>query len=119
MKTLSLILSTGWMVVRHAPTALYHVPAVIALIRKMVAAFGSDKVQEAIKAFSALLDKLTPPSPTTDSTGTSPTNLKREQRRRLFRFRNRLDVAGMITDDEVQEFCHQHHISNSRDYQHA
>ena len=92
----------------------------MAYINKIRAAFGNDKVQEAVKALNEFLDKIAPPVPTTDSIDTKPTggrgqqhspaNPEREKRRRLFRFGNRLKIAGTITDNEAQEFCAQHNI---------
>jgi len=82
-------------------------PAALALIGKIRAAFGSDKVQEAVKALNEFLDKIAPPAPSVDTTPAIP---EKEKRRRLFRFGNRLKVAGAITDNEAQEFCAQHNI---------
>jgi len=125
MKTLSLTLSTLWSVARNTPTVLSllwlfarntpailrHLPAAIALIGRIRAVFGSEAVQEFMKALDAFINRMAPPIPTTDSTGTIPANPKQEQRRRLFRFRNRLEVAGILTDTEARELCARHDIS--------
>jgi len=107
-------------VIRYVKAALVALPTVLVLINKIRAAFGNDKVQEAVKALNEFLDKIAPPVPTTDSTGTKPTggrgqqhspaNPEREKRQRLFRFGNRLKIAGAITDNEMREYCVQHHI---------
>ena len=98
-------------VIRFLKAALVALPTALALISKIRAAFGSDKVQEAIKTLGEFIDKIAPPVPTTDSTGNTPANPEKEKRRRLFRFGSRLKVAGMITDNDVQEYCVQHHIT--------
>jgi len=122
MKTLSLTLTTLWAVARSTPTILSllwmfarntpailrHLPAAIVLIGRIRAVFGSEAVQEFMKALYAFINRIAPPVPTTDSTGTIPANPKQEQRRRLFRFRNRLEVAGILTDAETQELCARH-----------
>ena len=106
MKTLSLVLSLLWTVARRTPAILRHLPAALVLIGKIREAFGSESVQEILKAFQALIDNLSPPTPQADRDIPAPP--KQEQRRRLFRFRNRLEVAGILTDTEAQELCAQH-----------
>jgi len=88
---------------------LRYLPSIMTFIGKLQEVFGSEAVQEAIKAFNEFVGKIAPPAPATDSAGTVPVNNQKEQRRRLFRFRNRLEVAGIITDTEAQEFCAQYH----------
>jgi len=90
---------------RYVQTALVAIPALFALIVKIRAAFGSDKVQEALKAIGVLIDKIAPPVPTADSTGSTPTNPEREKRRRFTRFMNRTRLAGQVPDNEVQNIC--------------
>ena len=109
MKTLSLVLSTFWIVARNTPAILRHLPAALVLIGKIRAVVGSEAMQEFMKALHAFIDRIAPLTPATDGTGTIQTNPKQEQRRRLFRFRDRLEVAGIITDAEAQELCAQHH----------
>jgi len=94
---------------RYVQTALVALPALFTLVVKIRAAFGSEAVQEALKALGGLIDKIAPSAPMTDGTGNTPANPEREKRRRFFRFRNRLEVAGIITDAEAQELCVQHH----------
>jgi len=122
MKTVFLVLSTLWTVARKTPTMLSllwaltrctpailrHLPAAFVLIGKIREAFGSEAVQEALKAFQALIDKLSPPTPQADRDIPAPP--KQEKRRRLFRFRNRLEVAGAITDHEAETICVFHRI---------
>jgi hypothetical protein len=116
-------ITTIFAVFRYLQSALVAMPTTLALIHKIRAAFGNEKVQEAIKALGEFIDKIAPPAPpapTAESAGKestggrgqqhSPVNPEKEKRRRLFRFGNRLKVAGMITDNEVQEYCAQHHI---------
>ena len=105
MKTLVTILSTLWTVVRSTPAFLRHLPTALVLIGKMRAVFGSEAVQELMKALHAFIDRTTPP---TDSTGTIPPPTKQERRRRLFRFRDRLTIAGSFTDDEAENLCASH-----------
>ena len=123
MRTVSLVLSTFWRIARNTPTILSllwaiarctpailrHLPAALVLIGKIRAVFGSEAVQEFMKALHAFIDRIAPPAQATDGTGTIPTPPKQERRRRLFRFRNRLEVAGTITDAEALELCAQHH----------
>jgi len=86
-------------------------PTALALIGKVREAFGSDKVQEAIKAFGEFIDKIAPPTPTADSTGSIPANPEKEKRRRFFRFMNRTRMAGHISDREVAVICERNLIS--------
>jgi len=129
MKTLFLVLSTFLAVARKTPTLLSlllatarctpailrHLPAAFVLINKIRAVFGSEAVHELLKALQAFIDRVAPPAPTTDSTGDIQANPKREQRRRLFRFRDRLNIAGIITDSEAQEICASHYIDSRAD----
>ena len=94
-------------VIRYVKAALVALPTALALINKIRAAFGNDKVQEAVKALNEFLDKIAPPSPSVDSIPAIP---EKEKRRRLFRFGNRLKIAGTISDNEAQEFCAQHNL---------
>jgi hypothetical protein len=103
-------ITTIFTVIRYLQVAFVALPTALALINKIRSAFGSDKVQEALKAFNEFLDKICPPVPSADTTGTTPVIPEKEKRRRLFRFGNRLKVAGTITDIEAQEFCAQHNI---------
>ena len=113
MKTFSLVLSLLWTVARCTPAILRHLPAALVLIGKIRNAFGSEAVQEVLKAFQALIDKSSPPTPQADRV--NPAIPKREKRRRLFRFRNRLEVAGIISDTEAQELCAQHGTGSNVD----
>ena len=120
MKTVSFVLSTFWAVAQNTPAILRHLPAALALIGKIRTVFGSETVQDLLKALNAFIDRIAPPAPTTNSTGTIQANPRQERRRRIFRFRNRLEVAGMMTDEETQQLCDQHHIGdNINDYQYA
>jgi hypothetical protein len=92
-------------VIRYLRAALVALPTALALISKIRAAFGNEKVQDVIKAFSAFIDKIAPPDPSADSTPVPP---EREKRRRFLRLGNRLNIAGTIADNEVQEYCVQH-----------
>ena len=106
------VLSTIWLIARSSPKAayyvslaLYYLPSVLTLFTKIREVFGSDSVQEVIKAWGEFIDKVAPPAPTMDSTGTIPADLKRERQRRLFRYLDRTKVAGTMTDGEVQIAC--------------
>jgi hypothetical protein len=110
------VLSLLWMFARNTPTILRHLPAAIALIGKIRAVFGSEAVQEFMKALHTFINRVAPPVPTTDSTGIIQTNPKQEQRRRLFQFRNRLEAAGILTDAEAQELCTLHGIGYGTGY---
>ena len=103
-------MKTLFFIVRNLPTLLIALPQVFALIGKIREAFGSEKVQEAIKAFNDLIGN--PPVPATDSAGNKPVDIKEEKRRRWFRFRNRTTVAKTITDNDAWEFCAKHHIQS-------
>ena len=92
-------------IIQNVSMLLAALPNALALINKIRAAFGSDKVQEAIKAFNEFIDKITPPVPTTDSTGNIPANPKHEKRRRFLRFMNRTRLAGRIPEGEVLVIC--------------
>jgi len=125
MKTLSLVLSTFWVVARKTPTLLSlllsvarctpailrHLPAALVLIGKIRAMFGSEAVQDALKALQVLIDRLPPPTPATD--GITPDNSNQARWRRFFRFRNRIIIASIITDTEAQEICDQHGLNSS------
>ena len=137
MKTLFLVLSTLWTVARKTPTLLSllwvlvrctpailrQLPAALALINKIRAVFGSEAVQELVKALYAFIDQMTSSASIAD--GDTPDNPNQEQQRRLFRFRydrlrcdrfrNRLEVAGIITDAEAQEICALHNIDSRID----
>ena len=117
MKTALLVLSTVWTCIRHSKTTvryllvvLYYVPTAISLIRKFIAVFGSEEMKEAFSALKDFLGKIAPPAPTADSIGTVPANQKREYRRRLFRFANRLNLFGAITDYEEHSLLLTHNI---------
>ena len=92
-------------IIRNLLAILAAVPSALAMIGKIREAFGSDKVQEAIKAFNEFIDKIAPPAPTADSTGSTPANPEKEKRRRFFRFMNRTRMAGRISDREVAVIC--------------
>jgi len=96
--------------VRLLKTVLVALPTALSLLHKIRAVFGSEHMKEAVKAVNEFIDKIAPPIPTPDKTGNTPPNPEKEKRRRLFRFGNRLKLAGMITDSEVQEYCAQHSI---------
>jgi hypothetical protein len=127
MKTLSLVLSTFWavarstptilsllwMVTRNTPAILRHLPAALVLIGKIRAVFGSEAVQEFMTALHTFIDRIAPPAQAADGTGTTQTPPKQERRRRFFRLRDRLEVAGIITDAEAQELCAQHYSNPS------
>jgi hypothetical protein len=120
VKTLSLVLSTFWAVARKTPTMLSllwvlarctpailkYLPAALVLISKIRDAFGSEAVQEFMKALYTFIDQISSSAPIAD--GDTPDHPKQEQQRRLFRFRNRLTLAGIITDAEAQELCALH-----------
>jgi len=99
------MMKTTIKIIRYVQVALTALPTALALISKIRAAFGSDKVQEAIKAFNEFIDKIAPPVPTTDSTGSIPANPEKEKRRRFFRFMNRTRMASRISDREVAVIC--------------
>ena len=86
-------------------TIIRTLPIALAMINKIRVAFGSDKVQEAIKAFNEFIDKISPPAPTADSGGSIPANPEKEKRRRFFRFMSRTRMAGRISDSEVAVIC--------------
>jgi hypothetical protein len=92
-------------IIQFVQMALAAFPAALALINKIRAAFGSDKVQEAIQAFNEFLDRVAPSVPTADSTDYIPAEPEGEQRRRFFRFMNRTQMAGRISDREVGIIC--------------
>ena len=120
LQTLSTILSVSWSVLRNTPAAICHLPMLFTFIKKIQAAFGSEHVQEVIKAFSNLIDSLTPSTrppdtatpPTTIPPTTTPAGDSEEgkKRRRFGLFWNRLEVAGDMTDREVQAYCTEHQI---------
>ena len=112
MKTLL----TLWTVMRSSPAiiryffvVLRYLPTLIAFMGRLQEVFGSEAVQELMKALHAFINRIAPPTPATDKS--IPANTKQEKRRRLFQFRNRLEVAGMLTDAEAQELCAQHHFN--------
>ena len=92
-------------IIQNLSMLLAALPNALALIGKVREAFGSDKVQEAIKAFNEFIDKISPPAPTADSTGSIPANPEKEKRRRFFRFMNRTRMASRISDREVAVIC--------------
>ena len=94
MKTLS----TLW-------TIFWNSPKLFAFIMQIVKFYGSEQFQEVLTAIGNLLRQLAPPAPTADSAGTIPANPEQEQRRRLLRLRDRLNIAGRITDRDVQTIC--------------
>ena len=98
-------LSTLWTIIRCCPTVLYYLPTVISLITKIRELLGSEEIQTVFREISSLLGKVAPPAPTTDSTGTKPADIEEEKRQRRFRFRNRMQVARTMTDQEAHEFC--------------
>ena len=98
-------------IIRNVTMLLAALPSAFALIGRIREAFGSDKVQEAIKAFNEFIDKIAPPTPTADSTGSIPANPEKEKRRRFFRLMNRTRVAGRISDREVAVICERNLIS--------
>ena len=112
-------ISTIITVIRFIPAILAALPTAFALIGKIREVFGNEQIKEVIKAFGEFIDKIAPPVPATENTTNIPANPEREKRRRLFRFRNRIDVAGMMTDDEAQTLCDQYHTKNNRDHQYA
>ena len=91
--------------IRYLQVILAALPTTFALIGKIRAAFGSDKVQEALKALGKFIDQIAPPAPTTDSTGSTPANPEKEKRRRFTRFMNRTRLAGRVPENEVQNIC--------------
>ena len=92
-------------IIRNLPMLLAALPSALAMISKIREAFGSDKVQEAIKAFNEFIDKIAPPVSKADSAGSVPVNPKKEQRRRFFRFMNRTRMACRLSDREVAVIC--------------
>ena len=112
------IVSTIWLIARSSPKAAYYIslalrylPSALSLLTKIRAVFGSESVQDVVRAWGEFIDKDAPPAPTTESTGTLPADLKREQRRRFFRFMDRTKVAGCMTDGEVRIACTAHKIT--------
>ena len=106
-------------IIRNLPMLLTAFPTAIAMINKIREAFGSDKVQEAIKAFCEFIDKIAPPSEATDSRRqtTAEANPKQERKRRFFRFMNRTRMACRISDREVAVICERNLITPYRDEQ--
>ena len=111
------ILSTIWLIARSSPKAAYYIslalrylPSALSLLTKIRAVFGSESVQEVLKAWSEFIDKVAPPAPAADGAGTLPDESKREQRRRFFRFMDRTKAAGCMTDGEVRIACTAHHL---------
>jgi len=98
-------------IIRSLMTIIAAMPSTLAMLGKLRAAFGNDNVQEAIKALGEFIDKISPPAPTADSTGSIPANPKREQQRRFFRFMNRTRLAGQIGEGEVQVICERNFIT--------
>ena len=94
-------------IIQNLSMLLAAFPNALALINKIREAFGSDKVQEAIKAFGEFIDKISPPSETADSRRQTAeeVNPKHEKRRRFFRFMSRTRMAGRISDREVAVIC--------------
>ena len=92
-------------VFRYLQAILVAFPATVTLIVKIRAAFGSDKVQEALKAIGEFIDKMAPPAPTTDSIDNTPVNPEKEKRRRFTRFINRTRLAGQVPENEVRNIC--------------
>ena len=99
------MLSLLWTLTRNTPAFVRHLPSALALIGKIRAVFGSEAVQEFMKALHAFIDRITPPAQAMDGSGTIPVPPKQERRRRLFRFRDRLAIAGSFTDDEAENIC--------------
>ena len=91
--------------IRYLQVALAALPATFALIGKIRTAFGSDKVQEALKAFGEFIDRIAPPTPTAGSIDSTPAKPEREKRRRFTRFMNRTRLAGQVPENEVQNIC--------------
>ena len=100
-------------IIRNLPMLLAALPTALAMISKIREAFGSDKVQEAITAFNEFIDKIAPPSGTTDSRRqtTAEANPKQEKRRRFFRFMNRTRMACRLSDREVAVICERNLIT--------
>lgn len=101
-------------VIRYLQAIFATFPAAFALIGKIRAAFGSDKVREAIKALGEFIDRIAPPAPredgnpqTTDRSGEGGNS---EKRRRFTRFMNRTRIAGKMAEYEVQDICAKHLI---------
>ena len=100
MKTLS----TLWTLLRNSPR-------LFALVVQIVNLFGSDEFKEVLEALGNFFRKIAPPAPTADGTGTIPANPEPEKRKRLWRLRSRLNIAGRITDMQVQDICTAHQIN--------
>ena len=100
-QTLSAILSGLWFVLRNTPIALRYLPLLVRFVQKVVAAFGSEVVQEVIQAFCTMIDRFAPP------TGVVPVGDagRATLRQRLQQFRNRVRVFCCMTDKEAQEYC--------------
>ena len=112
------ILPLLWTVIRSSPKAayyvsqvLYYLPTALALFAKIRKVFGSEDMQDVIQAWGEFIDKVIPPAPTADSAGTIPADLKRERRWRFFQYKNRMKVAGAMTDGEVHIACTAHGIT--------
>jgi hypothetical protein len=110
MNTLLTLLSGTWSVVKFSPTLLYNLPKIIALSKMVIELFGSKQFQEVLIALGVFFGKIAPPAPTADSAGTIPANNEQEKQRRFFRLRNRLDVAGIMTDREAINIAEIHRL---------
>ena len=100
-----------WVLIRSTPTALRCIPTILLLISKAREAFGEEKVKELIRAFTDLIEKISPPNPDSIRTIPEPEQIKK---RRWWRFRDRFNVAANITanisDDDVQKICDTYQI---------
>jgi len=103
--TMKEIVSILWMV-------LQNLPLIFKLIGRIREAFDPKKVSEALETLNELIGRIAPPAPTTDSAGDNPANLEGEKRKRWLRFKNRVNVAGIVTDADAQEFCNLYHVKH-------
>ena len=99
------IVSLLWIVLRN-------LPLILQLIGRIREAFDPKKVSEALESLDELIGRIAPPAPTADSAGHKPANLEGEKRKRWLRFKNRINVAGIVSDTDAQAFCNQYHSNN-------
>jgi hypothetical protein len=89
-----------------------NLPLILQLIGRIREAFDPKKVSEALETLNELIGNIAPPAPTADSAGDNPANLEGEKRKRWLRFKNRINVAGIVSDTDAQEFCNQYHSNH-------
>jgi hypothetical protein len=105
MMNLKEIVSILWMVLRN-------LPLILQLIGRIREAFDPKKVSEALETLNELMGRIAPPAPAADSAGSDPANPEGDKRKRWLRFKNRIHVAGIVSDADAQELCNQYHPNN-------